>query len=290
MGTRNYRMRTAESVLRRGLEGGDTDRTFTLDPAFQGLPDTAHGGSVLAAFRLLAGEGARQVRGHYVKRVPLGVPLSLKTTRGGAGLDCQLLDGANATLVHGHVTADGAGLASAAPEPPAVAPPLDPCPLPVSRTCFACGTENALGLGVRLALDARSVGGVWTPRETFRADDGTLAGVAVTTLLDEAAFWLGALASGESGMTTELAVTFHRPVAFGGPLSVAGARDRVRQRPDDPRYWNTEVAARDEHGRLVADGRITFVAVRGAARRLAAWLGAVNPREVVQRVFPAYVP
>lgn len=283
-------MRTAESVLRRGLEGGDADRTFTLDPAFQGLPDTAHGGSVLAAFRLLAGDVAGQVRAHYLKRVPLGVPLSLKTTRGTDGLDCQLLDGANATLVHGRVSADGGGRAPTVAAPPVAAPGPQACPLPVSRTCFACGTENALGLGVRLGLDAGAVGGAWMPRDAFRSADGTLAAIAITTLLDEAAFWLGALASGESGMTTELAVTFHAPVPFGSALTVAGARDRVRQRPDDPRYWDTEVIARDEQDRLVADGRITFVAVRGAARRLTTWLAAVNPREVVQRVFPAYVP
>ena len=41
-------------------------------------------------------------------------------------------------------------------------------------------------------------------------------------------------------------------------------------------------------GRLVASAAITFVAVRGAARRLAAGMLAVNPPELLRRVFPGY--
>jgi hypothetical protein len=48
------------------------------------------------------------------------------------------------------------------------------------------------------------------------------------------------------------------------------------------------VTAWDERGRVVADAAITFVAVRGSARRLAAWLLRANPPQVVRRVFPAY--
>jgi acyl-coenzyme A thioesterase PaaI-like protein len=160
-------------------------------------------------------------------------------------------------------------------------------PLPLSKTCFACGTENTLGLRARLAIDDESVGGVWNPDETFRMGD-VVATVAVTTLLDEAAFWLGAAASGEAGMTTELRVRWHRPVVFG-PVVVAGARESVRARADDPRYWETEIAAWDGRGVLVASADITFVAVRGTARKLVAGLLAVNPPDVLQRVFPAYV-
>jgi uncharacterized protein YbjT (DUF2867 family) len=49
-----------------------------------------------------------------------------------------------------------------------------------------------------------------------------------------------------------------------------------------------EVVAADETCAVVAAGRITFVAVRGAARRLVTGMLAMNPPEVVRRVFPAY--
>src|SRR5881398_2938198 len=83
--TRDYRMTTIDSVLRRALDDRSGDLILTLDPAFQGLPDTAHGGSVLAAFDALAGLGLpREVRGVYRKRVPLGVPLALTHGHTGA--------------------------------------------------------------------------------------------------------------------------------------------------------------------------------------------------------------
>ncbi len=157
----------------------------------------------------------------------------------------------------------------------------------MSRACFACGIDNPLGLRVQLEFDDVEVRGTWRPREPFRTADGTLATAALTTLCDEAAFWIGALATGESGMTTDLCVTLHRVVDFGGAITVAGARAAARPQAD-PRYWDTEVVARAEDGALVASARITFVAIRGAARRLVTGMLAINAPPVVGRVFPAY--
>ena len=282
-------MATTDAVLRRGLEVYGAERILTLDPAFQGLPDTAHGGSVLAAFRLLAEMWpAAEVRGVYRRRVPLGVPLRLLADRTDEHtVICSLLDAADTALVDGWVRRDGGVIDAVQDGAPAQGAAGDP--LPVSSTCFACGIDNPLGLGVRLRCDDERVWGLWPARESFCTSERALAPIALTTLLDEAAFWLGALASGESGMTTELVVRLRTSVPFGTAITVGGRRDRVRARPDDPRYWETSVAAWDQGGRMVADASITFVAVRGAARRLAAWLRQVNPPEVVRRVFPAYV-
>jgi acyl-coenzyme A thioesterase PaaI-like protein len=279
-------MSTIDATLRSTVAGAGDDLTLTLDPAFQGLPDTAHGGSVLALFDVLAARrGARTLHGRYHRRVPLGVPLSLRLAREPGGLACRVADGAGAVLVDGGVADADTTLAAA---PPVAAPGADAAPLPVSSTCFACGVDNALGLAVRLGFDARAVGGVWTPRPAFAAGDGRLSPAALTTLLDETAFWLGALATGESGMTTELAVTLHGDAVAGGAVVVGGERAATRARTDDARYWDTRVAARDEAGRLLATATITFVAVRGAARRLVTGLFATNPPEIVRRVFPAY--
>jgi acyl-coenzyme A thioesterase PaaI-like protein len=160
-------------------------------------------------------------------------------------------------------------------------------PLPISRACFACGTDNEIGLRARLAFDADAVCATWQPRAPFRQADGTLAPAALTTLLDEAAFWLGALATGESGMTTELRVALHRPAPFEAPVTVSGARASVRPREDDARYQETEIVAR-AGDQVVATARITFVVVRGAARRLVSGMLAINDPESVRRVFPAY--
>jgi hypothetical protein len=279
-------MTMTDSVLREGLAGHGDDLRLTLDPRFQGLPGAAHGGSVLAAFHAVAGFVGRQaVHGLYRKRVPLGTPLGLALARGDGGLACRLFDETDAVLVEGGVTA--AATADISAEGTSVAV-RGGDPLPISSTCFACGIDNPLGLRVRLSFDESTVGGVWQPRETLAMADGSLAPIALTSLLDEAAFWLGALASGESGMTTDLAITLHGPVAFGTPITIAGARARARQRPDDERYWDTQIAASDAAGRVVASARITFVAVRGAARRLVTGMLSMNPPDVIRRVFPAY--
>jgi hypothetical protein len=275
---------TTTDVLRAALAGDGDERVLTLDRAFQGLPETAHGGSVLAAFDVVAGRTSpRTLRGHYLKRVPLGAPLALRVARADGTARFTLAEGA-ATLVEGAVE-DAAPRAGDAVEAPAPGAPM----LPISRGCFACGSDNPLGLRVQLRADDAAVGGTWTPRPGFRRADGTLSPLALTTLLDEAAFWLGALATGESGMTTELCVALHADAPGEGPITVAGARATVRPRADDARYWDTAISARDAGGRVVASAAITFVAVRGAARRLATGMLAVNDAAVIRRVFPAYV-
>jgi acyl-coenzyme A thioesterase PaaI-like protein len=280
-------MTTTDSVLREGLAGHGDHLRLTLDPRFQGLPGAAHGGSVLAAFHAVAGLVGRQaVHGLYRKRVPLGTPLGLSLARRDGGLACRLFDETDTVLVEGGVTAAEATADIGADGTSVAVPGGDP--LPISSTCFACGIDNPLGLRVRLSFDDTTVGGVWQPRETVAMADGSLAPIALTSLLDEAAFWLGALASGESGMTTDLAITLHGPVAFGTPITITGARARTRQRPDDERYWDTEIAASDATGRVGASARITFVAVRGAARRLVTGILSMNAPEIVRRVFPAY--
>ena len=291
-------MTTIDATLRGAVAGAGDDLTLTLDPAFQGLPDTAHGGSVLALFDTLAARaGTRTLRGHYHRRVPLGVPLALTLAREADRLACRVADGTGAVLVDGGVAgavsvaptpADGVTATDARDATSGGAPGVAAAPLPVSRTCFACGVDNPLGLRARLTFDARAVGGAWAPRPGFRAADGRLSSAALTTLLDETAFWLGALATGEAGMTTALAVTLHGDAPAGGTVLVGGDRAATRPRAGDARYWDTRVTARDEAGRSLATADITFVAVRGAARRLVTGLLAINPPDVVRRVFPAY--
>lgn len=280
-------MTTIDATLRHALEVSGRDLILTLDPALQGLPETAHGGSVLAVFDALADvTGPREVSGIYRRRVPLGSPLMLLRSRTDSTETFVLSDPAGGVLVDGRVAPLAGGAAAAPPSRPGGDDTLAD-PLPISRTCFACGTDNDLGLRVRLGFDAAAVRGTWQPRPPFRQADGSLAPAALTTLLDETAFWLGALATGESGMTTELSVSLHRPARFGPPVTVTGVRGAVRPRGDDPRYQETEVVARID-GQVVATARITFVAVRGAARRLVTGMLAMNDPDCVRRVFPAY--
>src|SRR2546427_6111654 len=96
-------MTTIDSVLRRSLDDRSGDLILTLDPAFQGLPDTAHGGSVLAAFDTVAGLSMpRAVSGVYRKRVPLATPLRLAVGRDNGAHTFVLRDSAD-VLADGRV-------------------------------------------------------------------------------------------------------------------------------------------------------------------------------------------
>ena len=275
-------MQTTEALLRRSLGAHGAGIRLTLDPAFQGLPGTAHGGSVLAALEVVAAlDGIRQVSGIYRRRVPLGTPLTLEVKRADGAAACRVQEG-DVVLVEGRVAP------SALPTTGAAVDGVGGTPLPVSNTCFVCGVDNAAGLRAQLRFDDGHVFGMWTPPERFRAEHGGLAPLALTSMLDEAAFWLGALASGESGMTTELAVTLADRVPFDTPLVVSGERARVQPTAADPRYWQTHTLAYDARGRVVAAADITFVAVRGAARKLCAWLSPLNAPGLMTRIFPSY--
>jgi acyl-coenzyme A thioesterase PaaI-like protein len=287
-------MMAVEDILRTCLVPDEPGFTVTLDPALQGLPGAAHGGSVPALFDEAVGRaGARRLTSHYAKRVPVGAPLRLRVTPDADGATCALFDGDGVPLVEGGVR----GLGPASPSPadgPTRLPDPSAQSLPVSRGCFVCGVENALGLGVPVVFDEERVWATWWPRTATRwpravdAGQSRLAPLALTALLDEVAFWLGALATGESGLTTDLAITLQRDAALRSPLVVTGDRRRVAPRARDLRYVETAVDAIDGDGALVATATITFVVIRGAARRLAAALREVNPPAVVGRAFPRY--
>src|SRR5262244_1928936 len=109
-------MITVDATLRHALEVSGRDLILTLDPALQGLPETAHGGSVLAVFDTLAGVTApREICGLYRRRVPLGLPLTLKRAREDSSELFTLCDQTDAVLVDGRVAPLGAGDTDAAP-------------------------------------------------------------------------------------------------------------------------------------------------------------------------------
>ncbi len=278
-----------QQLLVRGLARD----SLALHETFQGLPGMAHGGSVLAAFDAIASQrgctAPREIVGAYRRKVPLNTPLPLEVRPLGTGVAFHLLDGKQ-LLVEGAVTAPVPTAGTGSVEPASLPKDLrGGFPLPISDHCFACGIQNPLGLQVALRFDERRVWAEYLPREPLRTDDGRLSTAALITLLDETAFWLGALATGESGMTTELRVTLHRASPrFGESLIVVGERERVVPRVNDPRYQEAETVVFSAAGARLATGRITFVAMRGTAKRLIAGMLGVNPPDILRRVFPVH--
>jgi acyl-coenzyme A thioesterase PaaI-like protein len=267
---------------------------LTLAPTLQGFPETAHGGGVLAAFDLIAARAmnaagaARMVTAQIQKTIPLQTSLPLTVEAGAATVALTLGDDGK-PLASCRVTR---GVTEATrPLNGWSGPPEKSLGFPTARGCLACGSENPIGLRVRLRFADHWVWAEYHPSETYRAADGRIAPALFTVLLDEMAWWLGALASGEAGVTTELTVALHRPnQLFGDTLLAVGARDRVTAAGERGHFWKTEAAVLASDGALLASGAITFAGSRAYSKRLVPRLLEWNPPERLRPIFPTHVP
>lgn len=275
-----------EQRLREALAEATRGRvTFARD--FQGFPGTVHGGAVAALFyRVTTPRPPVHLRVDLLRGVPTERPLRLTTGRQGARARLALADGdrplAEAELSRQEVS------------------PVDPAPtlaawraghaaaaeVPGTATCLACGSANPLGLGVRFHVDDRFLWREYTPREVYRAADGSLHAALVTIMLDELGWWLGALAQGECGVTTEVAVTVYRRLPFA-PLLVIGDRTVVTA-DEDPRgrYTRGHGWLCTTDGTLLAGADVRFAGSRAYTKRLLdAFLETTEP-ETFFRLFP----
>lgn len=267
---------------------------LTLAATLQGFPETAHGGGVLAAFDLIAARwinaagAARMVKAQIQRTIPLKTSLPLTVEASAAMVALTLGDGGKSLarcrvsrgVTEGMLPLNGW-----------TGPPRKSLGLPTARGCLACGSENPIGLRVRLRFDDRWVWAEYRPSETYRAADGRIAPALFTVLLDEMAWWLGAVATGEAGVTTDIHVTLHRPThPFGEPLLAVGPRDRVAVTDEKGHFWRTETAVLTADGTLLASGAIVFAASRVYSKRLVPQLLKTNPPESLRPIFPSHVP
>lgn len=162
--------------------------------------------------------------------------------------------------------------------------------LPMSDDCLACGAQNPLGLQVALAFDDDGVWARLTPRVPWRAGGGRLHPALAPVLLDEVAWWLGALTMKQGGLTNRLAVSLHESDApFEGALVAAGRFADVTPIDRKRTFWRTESTLSTASGRVLATASIVF---RGGADYSEQQMAYFKPRtspDVFRRMFPNYV-
>ena len=109
------------------------------------------------------------------------------------------------------------------------------------HNCFACGTLNTTGLGLRVHVEP---GRSWAEFELdrrFEGWEGVVHGGIVTTILDEVMAW--ALVGADNwGVTARISVKFKAPVPLGVPLRADGWTTRVRRRIVDTEARIVEAA------------------------------------------------
>ncbi len=279
---------TIEDALREALAEATRGRvTFRRD--FQGFPGTVHGGAVGALFyRTTTPQPPVRLRLDLRRGVPTEIPLRLTTGSAGGVARLALLQGerrlADATLARDVELPREPSAVVTAWARPSRTPSGQ---IPGTATCLACGSANALGLQIRFFFDERFVWREYTPREEYRAADGSVHPALATIVLDELGWWLGALAKGECGVTTEVTITVFRELPFG-PLLALGDRAAVRA-AEDPRGRDcrAEGLLATGTGEVLAAGEVRFTGSRAYTKRLVRPFLETTDPETLFHLFPS---
>jgi len=246
-----------------------------------------HGGCLVAivdavAARMHATVGPRRVEGRLTSSVPIETALDLETARSESAVSLSIRQNGQ-TLTSGGVTAVGDRTAFTLWRG-------DGPFLPMSDQCLACGALNPVGLRVALASDDHGVWAALTPREAWRTSGARLHPALAPVLLDEVAWWLGALVMKEGGLTNRLAVDLYETdVPFGEPLVAAGRFAEVMPIDRKRTFWRTESTLATASGRLLARGSIVFRGGPEYSARQIPYFKARTPPDVFRRMFPGYV-
>ena len=246
-----------------------------------------HGGCLVALVdaasgRLGRGPGPRRVDGRLTSSVPTETALDLQVDRGDSTLGLTILQDGH-TLTSGSV----ADLPSSPATARAWSGASDGSSLPMSDYCLACGAQNPLGLQVALSFDDEGVWARLTPRAPWRAAGGRLHPGLAPVLLDEVAWWLGALVMKQGGLTNRLAVSLHEPDApFEGPLIAGGRFADVAPVDRKRTFWRTESTLSTASGKVLATASIVFRGGLDYSKRQMAYFKPRTPAEIFRRMFP----
>lgn len=117
------------------------------------------------------------------------------------------------------------------------------------RMCFACGTENPIGLKLQFHRDGEVYVTTFIADQAFQGYQNIVHGGIVATLLDEVMARYVWELYGPSA-TAKLEVRYRRPAPCGVPIEVRGWITAVRR---GGRALETAAEARLEDGTIVAE-------------------------------------
>jgi hypothetical protein len=249
-----------------------------------------HGGALAAvldaaAARLLPAAGPRRVECRLTGPVPVETPLAFRGERRDGACALTILREDQA-LTAGTVRSVDA--AEAAPVEPWAASDGGAA-LPMSDECLACGAQNPLGLQAALRFDGDGVWARLAPRAPWIGSDGRLEPALAPVLLDEVAWWLGALSMQEGGLTNRIGVTLLAHARADAGAVVAGGRFADVAPVDRRRtFWRTAPALWSADGTLLATASIVFRGGADYSARQMAYFRARTSTPVFRQMFPRY--
>ncbi len=277
--------------------GPDGRGRFFAPSSLQSWPGIVHGGGLVAlldgAARSLGGDARpRRLEGRLTSSVPLETALDLDGHADDGAVTVTILERGqpltSVTITPGATITTGR-FEPAAPEPGWRLDGREGWPLPFSDQCLACGARNPLGLQLGLRFDHDGVWARFVPREPWRGPGGRLDPALPVVLLDEMAWWLGALVAKEGGLTNRIDLTLRRPDAVApGALTAIGRFDAVT--PIDRRrtFWRTRSALLAADGTVLATAAIVFRAGADYSTRQMTFFRSRTDPEIFGRMFPNY--
>ena len=126
------------------------------------------------------------------------------------------------------------------------------------RRCFACGTDNPIGLHLRFRRHDGGARAEFRPRPEHQGWDGILHGGIVMTLLDETLAYAAMFAVGPA-VTAEIHARMRKPAPIAQLYTLFGTVQRVRLG-----LVNVRATIVDAAGQLIAEADGKFMAVPGA--------------------------
>lgn len=123
--------------------------------------------------------------------------------------------------------------------------------------CFACGTENPIGLNLKFYSQGDAVCTEITLNKVYEGWEGIAHGGIVTTLLDEIMSWAVLYSKKVFIVTRSMTVKYIRPIMIGTPLYITG---RVIGDMEFPKI-GARAEIRDREGGLLVRANGEFVAV-----------------------------
>ena len=132
-------------------------------------------------------------------------------------------------------------------------------PLPKTKHCFGCGSENIGGLNLTMHSDGKTVVAPWQPAENHGGFKGVVHGGILATALDEIMVWAIGVTSGRFCFCAEMTVRYLSPVRVGESLEISA--NLLTNRRD--RIFTAEAKITDKSGQIVTKATGKYMPMNG---------------------------
>jgi uncharacterized protein (TIGR00369 family) len=127
-------------------------------------------------------------------------------------------------------------------------------PLPnLDKNCFACGTENHLGLKMTFSSNGEQLRSILTLPEHTRGWSNLVHGGILATILDETMSWTAIHLTNHFILTRNINISFKKPVFIGSQLTATGS---IIEREGKNALMSAQI--HDAEGALCCSGKGDF--------------------------------